>query len=160
MSHRGEQEKQPNLRAGDSPGAGRSRGSHAGGAMGWPWHRLAPALALFPPALGFAYQHRSLGDFCFMSLGASHLAAIRARSCSQLCWWECKITPAKPTQLRALRSHEPGFSHRWPAPLWPPRPPSAKQSWSPGPEEQAKPRDFNARRNALTEFFPEVFSCG
>lgn len=44
-----------------------------------------------------------------MSLDVSHLAAIRARSCSQLCWWECKITPAKPTQLRALRSHEPGF---------------------------------------------------
>lgn len=77
--------------------------------MEWPRQGLAPALALFPPALGVSSQHRSLGDFCFMPLGASRLAAIRARSCSQLCWWECRITPAKSTQLSALRSHEPGF---------------------------------------------------
>lgn len=62
-----------------------------------------------PSALGFGYRHRSLGDFCFVFLGASQLDAIRARSCSLLCRRERKITPGESTQLRGSRSCKPGF---------------------------------------------------
>ena len=62
-----------------------------------------------PSALGFGYRRRSLGNFCFVFLGGSHLDAVRAGSCAPLCRWECKITPGESTQLRGSRSCKPGF---------------------------------------------------
>lgn len=95
-------------------------GSHTGWDCCWvALTGAASALTLFPSALGLVYWHRSLGDFCFTALSASQLAAIKARSCFQLCQWECETTPANSMQLSVL---QPGklCARGWLAPGQPP----------------------------------------